>query len=93
VRSARLYTENEKKNKKLQFFYRLLTSTRNNIALYKSCEYCKHKTSFVRTTIYFREQYYAFGNQLGALVKKCYVFENFMCKYAVEIGVNSKTEQ
>jgi len=70
-----------------------LTSTRrNNIALYK-CEYCKHKTSLVRTSIYFREQYYAFGNQLGALVKKNFVFENFMCKYAVEIGVNSKTEQ
>jgi len=32
-----------KKKKKLQFYYRLLTSTRNNIALYKSCEYCKHK--------------------------------------------------
>jgi len=79
VRSARLYMENEKK-KKLQFYYRLLTSTRNNIALYKSCEYCKHKTSLVCTSIYFREQYYAFGNQLEALVQKIFVFENFMCK-------------
>jgi len=70
-----------------------LTSTRNNIALYKNCEHCKHKTSVVPPTIYFREQYYAFGNQLGALVKKSFVFENFMYKYAVEIGVNSKTEQ
>jgi len=63
--------------KKLLFYYRLLISTRNNIALYKS-EYCKHKTSLVRTRIYFREQYYAFGNQLGALVQKSFVFENFM---------------
>jgi len=70
-----------------------LTSTRNNIALYKSCEYCKHKTSVVRIHIHFREQYYASGNKLGALVQKCFVFENFMCKYAVEIGVNSMTEQ
>jgi len=70
-----------------------LTSTCNNIALYKNCEYCKHKTSLVRTSIYFREQYYAFRNQLGALVQKSFVFENFMCKYTVEIGVNSKTEQ
>jgi len=67
-----------------------LTSTRNNIALYKSRE---HKTSFVRTNIHFREQYYAFRNQLGALVKKLYVFENFICKDVVEISVNSKTEQ
>jgi len=93
VRSTRLYTENEKKNKKLQFYYRLLTSTRNSVALYKSCEFCKHKTSVVRTNIHFKEQYYAFGNQLRALVKKLYVFENFMCKHAVEISVNSKTEQ
>jgi len=70
-----------------------LTSTRNNIALYKSCEYCKYKTSLVCTRIYFREQHYAFGNQLEALVQKSFVFENFMCKDAVEIGVNSKTEQ
>jgi len=89
VRSARLYTENEKKIKNYSF----ITSTRNNIALYKSCEYCKHKTSVVRTNIHFREQYYAFGNLLGALVKKLYVFENFICKYAVEISVNSKIEQ
>jgi len=37
------------------------------IALYKSCVYCKQKTSLVRSD-YFREQYYAFRNQLGALV-------------------------
>jgi len=35
------YTENEKKIKN-KFYYQLLT--RNNIALYKSCVYCKHKT-------------------------------------------------
>jgi len=58
-----------------------MTSTRNNIASYiKMYEYCKHKTSLVRTSTHFREQYYAFGNQLGALVKKNFVFENFMCK-------------
>jgi len=88
-----LYEKRKKKINKLQFYYRLLTLTRNNIALYKSSEYCKHKTSLVRTTIYFREQYYAFGNQLGALVKKSFDFENFMCKYAIKISVNSKTEQ
>jgi len=35
----------ENKNK-LQFYYQLLT--RNNIALYNSCVYCKHKASLVR---------------------------------------------
>jgi len=66
----RFYTKNEKKNKKLQFYYQLLTSTCNNIALYKSCVYCKHKTSLVRRSVCFREQYYfyAFRNQLRALV-------------------------
>jgi len=51
------------------------------------------KQSLVRISIYFREQYYTFGNQQGALVQKIFVFENFMWKYAVEIGVNSKAEQ
>jgi len=55
--------------------------------------YCKHKTSLVHPSVYFREQYYAFGNQSEALVKKIAALENFMCKYAVKIGVNSKTEQ
>jgi len=50
-----LYTENEKKKKKLQFYYQLLALTRN-IALYKSCVYCEHKTSLVRCSDYFREQ-------------------------------------
>jgi len=54
-----------------------LTLTRNNIALYKSCEYCKH--------IYFREQYYAFGNQLGALVKKLYM--KISCVNNIIIGI------
>jgi len=48
--------ENKKKNKKLQLYYQLLTSTRNNIALYKM--YCKHKTSLVHRSVYFREQYF-----------------------------------
>jgi len=74
---VRDFIRKTKKKKKLQFYYRLLTSTCNNIALYKSCE---HKTSLVRTSIYFREQYYAFGNQLGVLVQKIFVFENFICK-------------
>jgi len=60
-----LYTENEKKKKKKQFCYQLLALTRNNIALYKSRVYCKHKTSLLR---YFREQYYTFRNQLRVLV-------------------------
>jgi len=63
-----LYTENENKNKKLQFYFGLLALTRNNIALYKSCVYWKHKTSLVRCSDYFRKQYYAFKNQLGVLV-------------------------
>jgi len=58
----RFYTENEKKKIKLQFYYQLLTSTHNNIALYKSCVYCKHKTSLVRHSVYFMEQYYVFRN-------------------------------
>jgi len=45
-----------------------LALTRNNIALYKSRVYCKHKTSLMRCSDYFREQYYAFRNQLEALV-------------------------
>jgi len=36
-RKMRLYTENEKE--KLQFYYQLLASNRNNIALYKSVLY------------------------------------------------------
>jgi len=63
-----LYTKNEKKKKKLQFYYQLLALIRDNIALYKSCVYYKHKTSLVRCSDYFREQYYAFRNQLRALV-------------------------
>jgi len=58
----------KKKNFKLQFYYQLLMLTRNNIVLHKNCVYCKHKTSLVRCGNYFREQYYAFKNQLGALV-------------------------
>jgi len=58
-----LYTK-----KKLQFYYQLLALTRNNIALYKSCVYCKLQTSLVRCSDYFREQYYAFRNGLEALV-------------------------
>jgi len=54
-----LYTKNEKK---LQFYYQLLALIRNNIALYKSCACCKHKTSLVHCSDYFREQYYAFRN-------------------------------
>jgi len=52
----------EKRKKKLQFYYQLLTLTRNNIALYKSCVCCKHKTSLVRCSDYFRKQCYAFRN-------------------------------
>jgi len=61
-----LYTENGKKNYSsiIDFWRRLVTI----IALYKSCVYCKQKTSLVRSSDYFREQYYAFRNQLGALV-------------------------
>jgi len=51
-----LYTK-----KKLQFYYQLLALTHNNIALCKSCVYCKLKTS-LRCSDYFREQYYAFRN-------------------------------
>jgi len=86
---VRDFIRKTKKKKKLQFYYRLLTSTRNNIALYKSCEYCKHKTSVVRTNIHFREQYYAFGNQLGALVKKLYLFENSYVKSYVNMPSKS----
>jgi len=73
----------------IDFWRRLVTT----LLYIKICEYCKYKTSLVRTNIHFREQYYAFGNQLEALIKKSFVFENFMCKYAVEIGVNNKMEQ
>jgi len=34
----------------------------NNIALYKNYVYFKVKTSLVRCSDYFREQYYAFRN-------------------------------
>jgi len=54
----------KKKIEKLQFYYQLLALTCNNIALYKSCVYCKHKTNLMRCSNYFREQYYAFRNQL-----------------------------
>jgi len=57
------YTENEKKNKNLQFYYQLLTST-HNIPFYKNCAYCKHKTSLVRRIVSFMEQYYVFRNEL-----------------------------
>jgi len=54
-----LYTENKKKITVL--LSTLLALTRNNIALYKSCMYCKHKTSLVRRNDYFKEQYYGFS--------------------------------
>jgi len=65
-----MQSENEKKNYFYfyQFYYQLLASIRNNIALYKSCVYCKHKTNLIRRSVYFREQYYTFRNQLRALV-------------------------
>jgi len=66
-----LYGKRKKKLKIFiikKFYYQLLALTRNNIVLYKSCVYCKHKTSKVRCSDYFREQYYAFRNQLGVLV-------------------------
>jgi len=61
--AATLYRKRKKKNKKLQFYYQLLALTCNNIVLYKSCVYCKHKTSLMRCNDYFREQYYAFRNR------------------------------
>jgi len=62
----RLYTENEKKNYDfiINFWRRLVTTL-----LYIKVV-CKHKTSLVRCSDYFRKQHYAFRNQLGALIKR-----------------------
>jgi len=68
-----LYTENEKKITVL-----LSTFGVDNIVLYKSCVCCKHKTSLVRCSDYFREQYYAFRNQLRALVQKISAKKKFV---------------
>jgi len=48
--------------------------------------YCKHKTSLVRCSDYFREQYYAFRNQLGALVK-IRANEKFVRMCVCDIGI------
>jgi len=64
----RFYTENEKKIKNYSFIINFWRRHATTIALYKSCVYCKHKTSLVRRNVYFKEQYYAFRNQLKALV-------------------------
>jgi len=73
-----LYTENEKKKKKLQLYYQLLALTRNNIALYKNCVYYKHETNLMRCSDYFKKQYYAFRNQVGDLVPYKYVICEYM---------------
>jgi len=56
-----LYTKNEKKNYSFIINFWRYNIARNNIALYKSCVCCKHKTSLVRYNDYFRSQY-AFRN-------------------------------
>jgi len=76
----------KKKNKKLQFCYQLLTLTRNSIALYKSCVYCKHKTSLVRCSDYFREQYYAFKKTRSFSIKGSVQTKN-LCEYVCAISV------
>jgi len=59
--------ENEKKNGKLQFYYRFLTSTHSNIVLYKSFIRYRHKTNLI-VCDYLRAQYCAFRNKLGTLI-------------------------
>jgi len=63
-----LYTENGKEIKNYSFIIDFWCQLVTIIALYKSCVYCKQKISLVRSSAYFREQYYAFRNQLRVLV-------------------------